>query len=128
MKKISRLASLLALLASSATPLIVSAAGIDSTYIRGYADSIKNIINAFLVPALIALAFATFLWGIYKYFILGADNETERGKGKTFALYGIIGLVVIFSVWGIVSIFTTTLGFSSPNAPEPPTIGATSDE
>ncbi|OGG93967.1 hypothetical protein A2609_02385 [Candidatus Kaiserbacteria bacterium RIFOXYD1_FULL_47_14] len=128
MKKIFRLATPLVLFASFSAPLLVFAAevfptGIDTKYIEGYYTSISDIINSYLVPLLIALAFATFLWGIYKYFIRDADNETEREKGKTFALYGIIGLVIIFSIWGIVSIFTSTLGLGAANAPTPPTIG-----
>ena len=120
MKKIFRLATPLVLFASFSAPLLVFAAevfptGIDTKYIEGYYTSISDIINSYLVPLLIALAFATFLWGIYKYFIRDADNETEREKGKTFALYGIIGLVIIFSIWGIVSIFTSTLGLGAAN-------------
>ena len=126
MKRISRLASVLALGASFVAPLFVFAAtptGINDTYIKGYATSIENIINVYLVPVLIALAFITFLWGIYNYFIKCADDAKAQETGRTFMLYGIIGLVIIFSVWGIVSIFTTTLGLSASTAPAPPTIG-----
>jgi hypothetical protein len=124
MKKISRLAAPFVLLASFGIPLLVSAAGIDTSYIKGYADSIKGIINGVLVPVLIAIAFITFLWGIYKYFIKSASNESEKGEGRMFALYGIIGFVIIFSVWGIVNIFMGTLNLSTMNnAPTPPTIG-----
>ena len=97
--------------------------GINPIYIQGYASSITTIINAILVPVLISIAFIVFLWGIYNYFILGADNETKRSEGKTFSLYGIVGFVVIFSVWGIVQIFMGTLGLSATNAPSYPTIG-----
>lgn len=97
--------------------------GINPTYIQGYATSITTIINSILVPVLISIAFIVFLWGVYNYFILGADNETKRSEGKTFALYGIIGFVVLFSVWGIVNIFMGTLGLSTGNVPAFPTIG-----
>ena len=95
--------------------------GINLTYIQGYSDSIINIINSILLPVLIAIAFIVFLWGVYKYFI---QNEAEREKGKWFVLYGIIGFVVIFSVWGLVYILgdTLDLDFNKP-APNPPTIG-----
>lgn len=125
MKKISKFAAPIAFLASFSVPILVFAAGIDDQYIKGYKESIEKVINVYLVPLLIAVAFIVFLWGIYKYFIYSADNDTERAKGKTFALYGIIGLVIIFSVWGIVNVFMDTLKFDDNNAPPSPTIELT---
>jgi len=97
--------------------------GINPTYIQGYASSITGIINSILVPVLISIAFIVFLWGIYNYFIKGADNEEARKTGKTFALYGIIGFVVLFSVWGIVNIFMGTLSLTAGTMPSIPLIG-----
>ncbi|MDP2651681.1 MAG: hypothetical protein Q8O94_00915 [bacterium] len=90
--------------------------------IEGYASTIIGVINTVLVPTLISIAFITFLWGIYKYFIKGASNEAEKGEGRVFALYGIIGFVILFSVWGIVQIFMGTLNLRATNSPPPPTI------
>lgn len=95
----------------------------DLTALRQYANSITYIINFLLIPTLIALALITFLWGVYRYFILGAENETEREKGKQFVLWGIIGFVVIVSVWGLVAVVGITLGlFPGTGAPPSPTI------
>ena len=96
----------------------------DLYYLQDYADSITDGINFILLPTLISAAFIVFLWGVYKYFIQGADNEVERGKGKTFVLYGIIGFVILFSVWGLVNIVGNTLNLSpGGSAPAIPTIG-----
>lgn len=122
MKKISRIAKFLALLASSVTPLF-AVAQINTVYIKGYSDSIVGIINSILVPVLIAIAFITFLWGVYKYFILGAAEEKSRTDGRQFVLWGIIGFVIILSLWGIVNLFMGTLGLSAGTAPKFPTIG-----
>ena len=100
--------------------------GINTTYIQGYASSIVGLINGILVPVLISIAFIVFLWGVYKYFIKGASSETERATGKVFTLYGIIGFVILFSVWGIVQIFMGTLNLSATNVPSFPTIGGNS--
>jgi len=97
--------------------------GINPIYIQGYASSITGIINSILVPVLISIAFLVFLYGVYKYFIKGADNDTERATGRTFTLYGIIGFVILFSVWGIVNIFMGTLSIGAGNMPAIPTIG-----
>jgi len=100
--------------------------GINTSYVQGYANSITSIINDILVPVLIAIAFIVFLWGVYSYFIKGADSDTERAKGRTFVLYGVIGFVCIFSVWGLVQIVKSTLNLSATNAPVPPTIHSNS--
>lgn len=100
-----------------------SSGGINPSYLQGYKTSIIGIINGMLVPVLIAIAFITFLWGVYKYFILGADSDTERATGRQFVLWGIIGFVVIASVWALVNIVSGTLGLQIGNtAPLPPKI------
>ena len=120
MKEGSRIALLFAL--SLATPLSAFAqTGINVNAIKPYSNGIIGIINGILVPVLIAVAFIVFLYGIYKYFIAGASNESEQGEGRKFALWGIIGFVIIISVWGIVNIVMGTLGLSAGTAPPAPT-------
>ncbi|MHB8860303.1 MAG: Mbov_0395 family pilin-like conjugal transfer protein [Minisyncoccota bacterium] len=92
------------------------------THLQSYSTAIVVIINSYIVPVLFAVAFLYFLWGVYKYFIYGADNESEREKGKQFVLWGIIGFVVILSVWGLVNMVMSTLGLESGGgSPPPPT-------
>ncbi|MHB0865435.1 MAG: hypothetical protein ACYC1Y_00805 [Minisyncoccota bacterium] len=71
-----------------------------------------GLLNTVVVPIIFAFAFAAFIWGVYKYFILGADSETERAAGRQFVLWGIIGIVLLFSVWGFVNLLLSTLGFA----------------
>lgn len=87
------------------------------TYLNGYFQSFVSIINTILVPSLIALAFIVFLWGVYKYFIQGAANESDKAEGRKFAMWGIIGFVIIVSVWGLVNIVKTTLNLPSNGSP-----------
>ncbi len=86
-----------------------TADGLDFTYIGYYANDLIGFINIYLVPMLMAVALIVFLWGIYKYFILGAADEKARTEGRKFAMNGIIGFVIILSVWGIVFIVKETL-------------------
>ncbi len=97
--------------------------GINATYIQGYEASIVGIVNTILVPLLVAVAFIVFLWGAFNYFILSADNDEKRKEGRTFILYGIIGFVIIFSVWGLVNLVTGTLNLGANNVPAFPTLG-----
>ncbi|MHB8709981.1 MAG: pilin [Minisyncoccota bacterium] len=105
------------------TPTSQSSGGIDARYLQGYAASIINIINSLVAPVLLAIAFIFFLFGVYRYFILGAASDTERATGRQFILWGIIGFVVIFSLWGIVAMVGNTFNLTAGgNAPAYPTL------
>ncbi|HUY05267.1 MAG TPA: pilin [Candidatus Paceibacterota bacterium] len=123
MKKISRVIVPLALMALPSLAAAQSAGGINLSLVQRYAASVINLINGVFVPVLFALAFLMFIWGVYKYFILGATEESAKGEGRQFVLWGVIGFVVILSVWGIVNIFIGTLGLTSNNVPAFPTLG-----
>lgn len=69
--------------------------------------SIVTLVNTGVVPLFYAIAFILFLIGMVRFFFLG--GEEGREKGKTFMLWGIIGFVVMFSVWGIVRLLLTAL-------------------
>lgn len=98
--------------------------GINLGVIKPYSDGIISVINTILVPVLIAIAFIVFLWGVYKYFILGAASDESRKEGRQFVLWGVIGFVIIMSLWGLVylvaGVFNLPLGTGT--APKPPTI------
>lgn len=97
--------------------------GVNLTIAQGYSTGIINLINGILVPVLMAIAFIVFLWGVFKYFILGATEEKSRTDGRQFVLWGIIGFVVILSIWGLVGIVSGTLGLQLGGAaPKTPTI------
>ncbi|MDD2657549.1 MAG: hypothetical protein PHD04_02725 [Candidatus Pacebacteria bacterium] len=128
MKKITRYAILGA---SLVAPLIAAAqgnipTGINESLIARYSTGIINVINGVIVPVLLAIAFIVFIWGVYKYFILGAADEKSRTDGRQFVLWGIIGFVVLFSVWGLVSIVRGAFGLETGSSPRPPTFN-TSD-
>lgn len=61
-----------------------------------------------VVPVLLALGIVFFVWGVVRYVI--GDSEEAKKKGRDTMIFGIIGLAVIISVWGIVYIITTTFG------------------
>lgn len=61
-----------------------------------------------LIALIIGLAFVTFLWGIYKY-VSTASLEGKAGAKETI-IYGLVGLFVMLSVWGLVNILTETFG------------------
>lgn len=73
---------------------------------------IIGVLNTIVVPIIFSLAFAAFIWGVVNYFFIGAGDETKRTEGRQFVLWGILGMVVLFSVWGFVNILLSTLGLT----------------
>ena len=71
-----------------------------------------GLLNVVIIPTIFALAFLVFIWGVVKYFFLHGGDETKRTEGKQFVLWGILGMVVLFSVWGFVNIMLSTLGIA----------------
>ena len=69
-------------------------------------------LNQVVVPVIFALAFLVFIWGVAKYFFLSGDNDAGRETGRAFIFWGLIGMVVLFSVWGFVSLLLSTLGIA----------------
>jgi hypothetical protein len=97
-------------LAVFAIPL-VSLAAINN--ISDVGSFIINTINNVLVPVLFAVAFIVFLWGAFQTFILGANSEEVKEKGKNLMLWGLIGFVVMLSLWGLVNILTSSIGIGN---------------
>ncbi len=91
---------------------------------KTFIDNIIIFMNNTLVPAIFALAFLVFLWGMFKTFILGGHDEEKQGEGKSLMMYAIIGFVVMVSLWGIVNLLARGFGFENDtidkNLPELP--------
>ncbi len=81
-------------------------------FVGGGSEGVIGVLNTVVVPVIIAFAFASFVYGIVSYFFINGDNDTKREEGRQFILWGVIGLVVIFSVWGFVGILLSTLGIA----------------
>lgn len=82
--------------------------------------SLTGLINFFtctlmdaVVPLLMALAMAAFVFGIIKYF-LNPDNEEKRKEGKGYMFWGLISIFVMVSIWGLVGILSNTFLEDSP--------------
>lgn len=67
---------------------------------------LTEILN-FTIPLLIAIAVIILIVGIIKYITAG-DDEEGRKNARNLMIYGIIGLFVIISVWGLVAILEQT--------------------
>lgn len=68
------------------------------------------LINSVAVPLLFAIAFIMFLYGVAKTYIFSNGDPDEVGQGHKLILWGIIGFVVMISLWGLVNIVANTFG------------------
>ena len=84
------------------------------------ASTIIYIINSVLVPVIFALAFIVFLWGIAKGYIFSIGDEEAVKSGHKLILWGIIGFVVMISIWGLVNVVANTFGLAGSYAPPTP--------
>jgi len=70
-------------------------------------------INTYILNPLIILAFAfamvVFLWGVFQY-VRGAADVKARETGRSHILWGVIGIAIMFSVFGIMNIISNTVG------------------
>lgn len=81
-------------------------------FVGGSSSGLIGVLNTVVVPIIFTLAFAAFVWGVVNYFFLHGGDETKREEGREFILWGIIGIVVLFSVWGFVNLMLSTLGIA----------------
>lgn len=86
--------------------------------IEGIINWATCLLSRSVLPLLFALGVTAFVWGVIQFY-LNPDNEEKRKKGKSFIVGGLIALFVMVSMWGIVSIFTTTFQLDNvmPNSP-----------
>ncbi len=100
MKKIIALFGLLVL------PVFAFAAGTIT-------DIIVTVVGwtAYIVPVLMTLAIAYFIWGVIQ-FITASDEEAKK-MGRTKIINGLIGLFVIVSFWGIIAVVKKTFDINS---------------
>ena len=85
--------------------------------IVGVIGKVSSILNA-VVPVIIGLAVVYFLWNVANYVFKG-DGADDARKGM---IWGIIGIVVMVSVWGLVALVQDSLDIRGSAAESVPTL------
>jgi len=80
------------------------------------ATGLLNRINAVILNPLIVLLFTVamvvFVYGIVK-FISGSGVDDAREQGKRAMFWGIVGMFIMVSVFGIIRLILNTFGIST---------------
>ena len=110
-------------------PAITSAQGgfadgdVNGGRMAGFFRAILGFIDSILIPLVLGIAFLVFIWGVFKFFILGGSDSEKQAEGKSLMIYAIAGFVIILSFYGLVNFLTSGLGFENetielPSVPE----------
>jgi uncharacterized membrane protein YidH (DUF202 family) len=73
---------------------------------------LKKILDNIVTPIIyliMALAVVYFVWGVLQ-FIKNADNPEKRQDGYKHMIWGIVGLFIMVSAKGIISIILSSMG------------------
>ena len=96
------------------TPVLAFAQGIAKSSNAGpFQDLLQNILvftNTVLIPFIIGIGFLVFVWGMFKYFIVGGANDDAKEQGKSLMIYATLGFLLIIVFWGVVNLLTASTG------------------
>jgi len=73
--------------------------------------SIKDKIVDPIIYFLFALALLYFLYGVLEI-IRNADSDEARKTGQQHVFWGVIGMTIMISFWGIMHLICRTFGFT----------------
>ncbi|GEM_PF-6924471 len=71
-----------------------------------FVNNFTRVLNV-VVPFIAGFGFFGFITGVLKYANAGGDEE-RLGKAKQLIAYGLLGMLVMFSFWGLAKILTAT--------------------
>lgn len=83
------------------------------TVINSIVPKIVDNIVLPLVQLLFAFTFLIFVWGLFGFFSNG-DDTTKREEGRQHILWGVIGIAIMVSAYGIIRLVAATVGQPSP--------------
>src|SRR3989338_9977743 len=103
------------------TPAVAFSEGL--TKLQETLKTVTNIVGTTIPALLFALALAYFLYGVFNYISVGAE-EKKKEEARSTIIYGIIVLFVMSSVWGLVSFVQNVTGIEKGTSPGAPTAGS----
>ncbi len=83
--------------------------------IDDFVNSIGSFINAVLIPLIFGVALFMFIYGMYKYFILGGASDSDRASGQKLLISAVVGFVAMVSIWGVVNLVAGGIGLNDSN-------------
>jgi len=75
---------------------------------------LDNLVLNPLILLAFALSFVYFTYGVIKFLTLDAsDKSTSRKEARDSIMWGIVGMVIMFSVYGIIKFVLASFGITT---------------
>lgn len=75
-------------------------------------SSATNILVDLLIPIIAAIALLIFFWGLFRSIAKGGDARGVE-EGRSIAVWGLLTLFVMVSVWGLVHFIQSGLNITN---------------
>jgi uncharacterized membrane protein YidH (DUF202 family) len=89
--------------------IVLAQTGNGAALAKSFVGKINDAILFPLISLMMGVAMLVFLYGAFEY-IMNADNDAAREKGRSHLLWGIVGLLVMVCAIAILSIAANTFG------------------
>tara|TARA_B100000745_G_scaffold291264_1_gene230870 strand:- start:15556 stop:15822 length:267 start_codon:yes stop_codon:yes gene_type:complete len=74
---------------------------------------VRELVNPF-IWLLTGVATIIFIYGVLEFMGTFGQSEDTRAKGRSHMIWGIVGLAIMFGVFGILRIVLNTFGLDAP--------------
>lgn len=88
--------------------LFVNTAYAADPTIATFIGNVKTAIINPIIGILFAAALLMFVWGVVRY-MMNADDDNERKMGQQHMIWGLFGMFIMVSVFGIVDLIASVL-------------------
>src|SRR3989344_5565919 len=79
-------------------------------FATSFKDVVGKIIGVFntIIPAIIGIGVFLIIFGIFRYINAG-DDPKKLAEGGKLVLWGVIGVFIMLSIWGLVALILNTV-------------------
>lgn len=85
----------------------------NNTAIRTFVPKIISAIVSPAIALLFMVAGLVFVWGLFNL-IMNAGDPTARKDGQNHVMWGVIGMFIMLSAYGIIRLIGNTVGAGDP--------------
>lgn len=94
-------------------PLIAFANTSLSTDVASFMERVYEVLLQPFIGLLFTLALVMFLYGMVRFVSTSDKSSDDASKGRQHMLWGIIGMFIMMSVFGIMRLIISTLGIQT---------------
>jgi len=78
--------------------------------LQSYIADFITVVNDIVIPFILGIAFLFFVINAIRFFVIGGATDEGKEKSKQLAVYSVAAFVFILLFWGLVNLFTSSLG------------------